>query len=117
MKSTIDMAREIWESGTGIYEGPNIGQLKAFEALVRADERNKVWSQKHWTEYEQAIVAAEREACAKVCDDGYDTFFANNGVEHSRKRYDQRAVERAIRAGVEFVTADCATAIRARGNT
>lgn len=36
---TIDMARAIWESGTGIYEGPNIGQLKAFEALVRADER------------------------------------------------------------------------------
>lgn len=64
MKDTIDMARAIWVSGTGIYEGPNIGQLKAFEAIVRADERNRVWSQKHWTEYEQAIVQAEREACA-----------------------------------------------------
>jgi flavin-dependent dehydrogenase len=94
------MARE---AGFHCYNGCVDGidaDIKRFEALVRADERS-----------------VEREACAKVCDDGYDTFFANNGVEHSRKRYDQRAVERAIRAGVEFVTADCATAIRARGNT
>jgi hypothetical protein len=96
MRNTIDMARE---SGWTGYDSLD-ERLKAFEALVRAD-----------------AIAGEREACAKVCDDGYDTFFANNGVEHSRKRYDQRAVERAIRAGVEFVTADCATAIRARGNT
>jgi hypothetical protein len=42
--------------------------IKDFEALVRADERNRTWTQEHWTEYEQAIVQAEREACAKVCD-------------------------------------------------
>jgi hypothetical protein len=90
-------------------------ELERFAELVRADERSRTWTQDHWTKYERSIAAQEREACAKVCDDGYDTFFKNNGVEHNRKRYDQKAVERAIRAGVEFVTADCAAAIRARG--
>ena len=52
MKTTIDMARE-----AGIFVANNVSmvviykdQLKAFEALIRADER---------------------EACARVCDD-YD---------------------------------------------
>ena len=41
-----------------------------FAALVAAHERNRhAWTQEHWTEYEHAIAAAEREACAKVCDD------------------------------------------------
>jgi hypothetical protein len=43
-------------------------KLKAFEALVRADERNRTWTQEHWTEYELSIAEAEREACAKVCE-------------------------------------------------
>ena len=43
--------------------------LERFAALVRADERNRTWTQEHWTEYERSIAAAEREACAKVCDD------------------------------------------------
>ncbi len=64
MRDTIDMAREagleeMWEFTTGFTK-----RLKAFEALVRADERNRVWSQKHWTEYEQAIVQAIRERSA-----------------------------------------------------
>ena len=42
--------------------------LKAFEDLVRADERNRTWTQEHWTEYERSIAAAEREACAKVAE-------------------------------------------------
>ena len=42
--------------------------LKDFEALVRADERNRTWTQEHWTEYERSIAAAEREACAKLCE-------------------------------------------------
>jgi hypothetical protein len=50
---------EMWEFTTGFTK-----RLKAFEALVRADERNRVWSQKHWTEYEQAIVQAIRERSA-----------------------------------------------------
>jgi hypothetical protein len=63
------MAREVkmpydFETGTPI----NLEKLKAFEALVRADERNRTWTQEHWTEYERSIAAQEREACAKVCD-------------------------------------------------
>jgi hypothetical protein len=53
MRDTIEMAGEVWQSGTGRYTGTaSIGELKRFEALVRADERS-----------------IEREACAKVCDD------------------------------------------------
>jgi hypothetical protein len=50
MRDTIDMAREV-----GIPTGRIGGydkELKAFEALVRADERS-----------------VEREACAKLADD------------------------------------------------
>jgi hypothetical protein len=60
MRDTIDMARE---AGAMIYNSPHDPkklidimftpeQLKAFEALVRAD-----------------AIADEREACAKVCED------------------------------------------------
>jgi uncharacterized protein YifE (UPF0438 family) len=44
----------------------NSKELERFVALVRADERNRTWTQEHWTEYERSIAAAEREACAKV---------------------------------------------------
>jgi hypothetical protein len=65
-------------------------ELKAFEALVRADERNRTWTQEHWTEYECSIAAAEREACADV-------------VEST--------------PWSDWFRTDCAAAIRARGNT
>jgi hypothetical protein len=46
-------------------------ELERFAALVVAAERNRKWTQAHWTEYERSIAAAEREACAKVCaEDG-----------------------------------------------
>ena len=38
--------------------------LERFAALVVAAERNRAWTQDHWTEYERSIAAAEREACA-----------------------------------------------------
>jgi hypothetical protein len=65
MKSTIDMARE---AGLSPVDYPTTEKLKAFEAIVRADERNRTWTQEHWTDYERSIAAAEREACAKVCE-------------------------------------------------
>jgi hypothetical protein len=68
--------------------------LKAFEALVRADERNRTWTQEHWTEYERSIAAVEREACAKMCE------------QQSLLQLDER-VMRGIDA--------CAAVIRARG--
>jgi hypothetical protein len=41
-------------------------QVDAMVALARADERNRTWTQEHWTDYERSIAAAEREACAKT---------------------------------------------------
>jgi len=68
MKNTIDMARKVYGVHTEWTES-QLERLKQFEAIVRADERNRTWTQEHWTEYEQSIVAKEREACAKVCDE------------------------------------------------
>ena len=69
MDKTIDMARE-----AGIIDFRDVfseehvqavlEDLKAFEALVRADERDK------WMERAHTMILGEREACAKVCD-GY----------------------------------------------
>jgi hypothetical protein len=50
MRDTIDMAREAGFTDLDLGMG-RAAILKAFEALVRADERS-----------------VEREACAKVCD-------------------------------------------------
>jgi hypothetical protein len=88
MRDTIDMAREVkmpydFVTGEPIY----LEKLKAFEALVRADERNRTWTQEHWTEYERSIAAAEREALLDLVDD-----YAKNNT-------------------------DLKAAIRARGNT
>jgi hypothetical protein len=63
-------------------------ELQAFEAIIRADERNRTWTQEHWTEYERSIAAAVREECAALAD----------------------KLEWADHKGV-------ASAIRARGNT
>jgi hypothetical protein len=101
MRDTIDMAREADLIDDTYASDWYVYQLKAFEALVRADERNRTWTQEHWTDYERSIAAAEREACAKVCDElpppcGY------NLTETSF--WDVTSLE-------------CAAAIRARGNT
>ena len=60
----IRMARE---AGMTVFV---IESLERFAALVAAHERNRhAWTQEHWTEYEHAIAAAAREACAKVCEE------------------------------------------------
>ena len=74
--------------------------MKAFEALVRADERDK------WMERTAILIRGEREACAKVCESEAEMFKscaygANDG------RYDWK----------EDGARECAAAIRARGNT
>ena len=71
MRDTIDMARE-----AGIIDPRDafseehvqavLQDLKAFEALIRADER-EVRSMR-WDEYIAKAIEAEREACAKVAD-------------------------------------------------
>lgn len=31
--------------------------------------RNRCWTEEHWNEYEESVVAMEREACAKIADE------------------------------------------------
>ena len=40
--------------------------IKLVTEKAIAEERNKVWTREHWTEYEQDIATAERDACAKA---------------------------------------------------
>jgi hypothetical protein len=101
MKDIIDMARESWLDTYGLGKDhiSFVEALKRFEALVRADERDRAMR-------ENAYVQAEREACAKVCESEAEMFKscaygANDG------RYDWK----------EDGARECAVAIRARGNT
>jgi hypothetical protein len=84
MRDTIDMAREVYGAHTE-WSGAPLDRLEQLVALVRADQREidaAVW---------RGAVEAEREACAKVCEETLPTH-PDLGVI-------------------------CATAIRARGNT
>jgi hypothetical protein len=71
------MAREanLSKYGNGLREGVAafINALKAFEALVRADEREQgqKWFEAVTAQHKQLILA-EREACAKVCEQEAD---------------------------------------------
>jgi len=61
MRDTIDMAREVYGAHTE-WSGAPLDRLEQLVALVRADERDRAMR-------ENAYVQAEREACAKVCED------------------------------------------------
>ena len=80
----IRMAREagLLRSGEGWTEPYRWGltEIEKFAALVIAAERNRTWTQDHWTEYERSIAAAEREACAQVCEGHYDTAKAARAI-------------------------------------
>ena len=66
VRSTIDMAREA--GNDDLFDAMQVAFLERFEALVRADERNRTWTQEHWTEYERSIAAVEREAACDIVD-------------------------------------------------
>jgi hypothetical protein len=59
-------------SGIGLVGSPadigiahiTLDQMHHFADIVAAAERNRTWTQDHWTEYERSIVATEREAIA-----------------------------------------------------
>ena len=101
MRDTIDMAREAgddWDSTLSTDKE----FLRRFEALVRADEREEFqrWFDAVTAQHKQLILA-EREACAKVCEELVP--------DMSRTANDASVWDVA--------TFDCAIAIRARGNT
>jgi len=106
MRDTIDMAFEanlVCDIDDPVSPWPEIhdltNELKAFEALVRADQDEKYkWDihscgptcEKYACVAMREAVEAEREACAKVCDE---------------------------MGPCGFTGESCAEAIRARGNT
>lgn len=73
MKTVIEMAREANRYADTHADSTDcdwpLVRDEHFAELVRADERNRTWTQEHWTEYERSIVEAEREACANECDE------------------------------------------------
>jgi hypothetical protein len=95
MKTTIDMAREVYGAHTE-WSGAPLERLEQLVALVRADEREQ--GQKWFdavTAQNKQLILAEREACARVCDELHWTWHMgdNSGPK------------------------DCAAAIRNRGST
>lgn len=69
-------------------------EIVKFAQLIAAAERNRTWTQNHWTEYERSIVATEREACAALCDkiaddDGFEGGYADYCAQAIRKRGQQ----------------------------
>jgi hypothetical protein len=95
MKSTIELASGATVTKTGHFVF-TLTELKTFEALVRADERERIADEsKHIIKRAEARGAAvEREACAKVCENWTQT---------------------PETTGMELAL--CAAAIRARGET
>ena len=77
--------------------------FERFAALIAAAERNRTWTQDHWTEYERSIAAAEREACAKLCD------------ENTNPNADKYEPVSQYQSGCYITAEYLATAIRARG--
>jgi hypothetical protein len=69
MKTTIDMAREVYGAHTE-WSGAPLDRLEQLVALVRADEReqSQKWFEAVTAQHKQEILA-EREACAKVVED------------------------------------------------
>jgi len=68
-RTIMEMARETklpydFVTGEPLYAE----KLEAFAESVREDERNRTWTQEHWTEYERSIAAIEPEECAKLCE-------------------------------------------------
>ncbi len=66
-----DIIRMAEECGIPEFENneSQADNILRFATLVAAAERTRTWTQAHWTDYERSIAAAEREECAKVCDE------------------------------------------------
>jgi hypothetical protein len=109
MRDTIDMAREAnlyLARENPPYYGTSMDSLKAFEALVRADQDERYkWDihscgptcKRYACVAMREAVEAEREACAKVCEQTDEEFEGPDQWDWHSKDY--------------------AAAIRARGNT
>ena len=89
MKTVIQMAREAGFpfNKYGLLQGNDDNEIDAdamferFAELVRADEREngQKWFDAVTAQHKQAILA-EREACAKVCDDAFSSSHAGRVI-------------------------------------
>lgn len=93
-----EITRMAKKAGFVGFDGEN-GSLRRFADLVRADEREETNRRANasWSLMCEKMVAAEREACAKVCEELHQPYDAGESWQDG--------------------TYDCAAAIRARGNT
>jgi hypothetical protein len=107
---------KMWLQSQDDAEGMRLGfttQQHYFAALVAAAERNRTWTQAHWTEYERSIAAAEREACAKLCDEiAIDMWKLYKGRPPYKGDEEGRASD--FTQGRSAGADDCAEAIRRR---
>jgi len=115
MRDTIEMAREAGFTPAR-DEWVFMDMLKAFEALVRADERERMYGkdidtllfEEHRLGFEKGS-RSEREACAKVCDEESSSL---GGVAEGPFVTDfGKHTHMSMAAGAQ----NCAAAIRARG--
>ena len=99
------MAREASGDDWGLFQ-EYMPEIHRFAELVSADERNRTWTQEHWTEYERSIVEAEREACAKVCEELLERPSGYQGTWEGYGKFK-----------TQMTGQECAAAIRNRSNT
>jgi hypothetical protein len=109
MKTTIDMAREVYGAHTE-WSGAPLDRLEQLVALVRADEREQgqKWFDAVTAQHKQLILA-EREACAKVCRSEADRALWNFQNDLSQNE--------SFWNGAEQMASSCENLIKARNNT
>ena len=82
-------------------------ELEHFAALVAAHERERIMNEPltkaMWERFESEVRAAEREACAKVCDDEIKSYMSKQYTTDPLGGYRER-----------FAAEQCAAAIRSR---
>ena len=71
---------------------------------LECDEDGEIDADEMFERFAALVAAAEREACAKVCEKIYDEYDENEGLKYAELRTDAATGGR-----------DCAAAIRARG--
>ena len=76
----------------------NLMDIERFANLVAAAERNRTWTQDHWTEYERSIVAAEREAVLQAIEEVYTLEEDRNPMFSDGYTYALDQIETLIRA-------------------
>ena len=121
MRDTIDMAYEAGIDWTDFETDNGFNTLKTFEAIVRADEREKYkWDvhscgptcKRYACVAMREAVKAEREACAKVCED-----MAKGYEERNARPEKTRDINPEVARIASMTCAFVEDAIRARGNT